>query len=199
MKKNKMMRVASALLVAVLLTTCAISGTFAKYVSTASNSDTARVAKWAFNVGDSNIAQSNTFVFDPFSYSDSNVDVDGTGSEKVIAPGTTGEFALVLTNNSEVTAQFSINFTEIRNASDNGNVIPMQYSLTGADGTWVSTIDGIDVAATTLAMNGGTTTVTIHWKWAFEGPDHIDTDLGQDYDGVPNVTISAEVTVEQVG
>ena len=46
MKKNTMMRVASALLVAVLLSTCAISGTFAKYVTTASGSDTARVAKW---------------------------------------------------------------------------------------------------------------------------------------------------------
>ena len=48
MKKNTMMRVASALLVAVLLTTCAISGTFAKYVSSAETSDTARVAKWGW-------------------------------------------------------------------------------------------------------------------------------------------------------
>ena len=50
MKKNRMMRVASALLVAVLLTTCAISGTFAKYVTTESGSDFARVAKWGVNV-----------------------------------------------------------------------------------------------------------------------------------------------------
>lgn len=46
MKKNRMMRVASVLLVAVLLTTSAISGTFAKYVTQTSASDTARVAKW---------------------------------------------------------------------------------------------------------------------------------------------------------
>ena len=46
MMKNKMMRAASILLVAVLLSTCAISGTFAKYVTTASGTDTARVAKW---------------------------------------------------------------------------------------------------------------------------------------------------------
>ena len=50
MKKNKTMRLASGLLVAVLLTTCAISGTFAKYVSDATNSDTARVAKWSIEV-----------------------------------------------------------------------------------------------------------------------------------------------------
>ena len=46
MKKNVMMRVASALLVAVLLTTCSISGTFAKYVTQDDASDAARVAKW---------------------------------------------------------------------------------------------------------------------------------------------------------
>ena len=44
MKKNKMMRIASVLLVAVILTTCAISGTFAKYVTSGNGSDNARVA-----------------------------------------------------------------------------------------------------------------------------------------------------------
>ncbi len=46
MRKNRMMRAASALMVAVLLTTSTISGTFAKYVTTSSGEDTARVAKW---------------------------------------------------------------------------------------------------------------------------------------------------------
>ena len=46
MKKNKMMRIASILMVATLITTCAISGTFAKYVTKAEGSDSARVAKW---------------------------------------------------------------------------------------------------------------------------------------------------------
>ena len=46
MMKNKMMRAASILLVAVLLSTCAISGTFAKYVTTNEARDSARVAKF---------------------------------------------------------------------------------------------------------------------------------------------------------
>lgn len=50
MKKNKMMRAASALLIAVLLTTCAVSGTFAKYTTSETGSDTARVAKWGVEV-----------------------------------------------------------------------------------------------------------------------------------------------------
>ena len=48
MKKNRMMRAASALLVAVLMTTCTISGTFAKYTTSATGSDAARVANWGF-------------------------------------------------------------------------------------------------------------------------------------------------------
>ena len=50
MKKNVMMRVASVLLVAVLLTTCAISGTFAKYTTGDAGHDTARVAKWGVTI-----------------------------------------------------------------------------------------------------------------------------------------------------
>ena len=50
MKKIKTMRIASILLIAVLMTTCAISGTFAKYVTSAEGGDSARVAKWGVQV-----------------------------------------------------------------------------------------------------------------------------------------------------
>lgn len=50
MKKNVMMRIASVLLVAVMLTTCVISGTFAKYVTSETGSDSARVAKWGVTI-----------------------------------------------------------------------------------------------------------------------------------------------------
>ncbi|MCD8364431.1 MAG: hypothetical protein LUC83_01195 [Clostridiales bacterium] len=46
MKKNKVRRLASVLLVLTLLTTSIISGTFAKYTTTDEGSDTARVAKF---------------------------------------------------------------------------------------------------------------------------------------------------------
>ena len=50
MKKNVMMRLACFLLVAVLISTSAISGTYAKYVTEGSSKDTARVAKWGVTV-----------------------------------------------------------------------------------------------------------------------------------------------------
>ena len=48
MKKNRAMRLAALLLVAVLMSTCGISGTFAKYVTEVSSEDSARVAYWGF-------------------------------------------------------------------------------------------------------------------------------------------------------
>ena len=50
MKKNKMMRLASFLLIAVLVSTSAISGTYAKYTTSGFAEDQARVAKWGVTV-----------------------------------------------------------------------------------------------------------------------------------------------------
>lgn len=50
MKKNKMLRLASVLLIVVILTTCVIGGTLAKYTTSDSAADTARVAQWGVTV-----------------------------------------------------------------------------------------------------------------------------------------------------
>lgn len=52
MKKNAMLKIAAILMVAVLLTTCAISSTFAKYVTTgaAATAEVGRVAKWGVGI-----------------------------------------------------------------------------------------------------------------------------------------------------
>ena len=50
MKKNKMMRLASAMMVLTLMSTSVISGTFAKYVTKGEATDKARVAKWGVEV-----------------------------------------------------------------------------------------------------------------------------------------------------
>lgn len=81
MKKNRMMRLASVLLVCVMLTTSVISGTFAKYVTTAEGSDSARVAKWG-------ITMLNTDDIFKANYEDTVVAANGT--DKIVAPGTTG-------------------------------------------------------------------------------------------------------------
>ena len=99
MKKNMMMRLASVLLVATLLSTCAISGTFAKYVTSAESTDTARVAKFGVVItanGDTAFAKN---------YKDVTGD-DGTqvvSDVNVVAPGTKGSLAsMTLTGTPEV-------------------------------------------------------------------------------------------------
>jgi len=186
MKKNRMMRLASILLVCVLLSTSVISGTFAKYTSTASGTDTAKVAKWDIKLDGAAIAQ--TFGFDLF---ETIVDtVDGNADEEVaanvIAPGTKGSFDIVLKNDSEVDAQYKIDFT-----SDNKNV-PLTYTVK-VDGTTTGT--GLANVAFARIDMGETKTVTVEWVWAFDGDDTVDTGLGLN---PVEPTVTATVVVEQV-
>ncbi|MBQ4546236.1 MAG: hypothetical protein IJA17_03655 [Oscillospiraceae bacterium] len=100
MRKNKMMRAASALLVAVLLTTSTISGTFAKYVTTSEAKDEARVAKWGVElqvVGnlygetykDSIVA--DTAATDEFTVQAVHLSDNTVAESDVVAPGTKNE------------------------------------------------------------------------------------------------------------
>lgn len=206
MKKNKMMRLASVLLILTLLTTCAISGTFAKYTASATGTDTARVAKWSFKVGETDIATTATFTFDLFK---TVTEIDGTeegdvssnNSNRVIAPGTSGSFALVLTNLSEVSAKYGIDY-----AVTNESNIPIEFSVDGTN--W--TTDLADVVAhdvnTMLTAKTGTRAITVQWRWAFTGAesenftsaqtDSTDTALGAT--GTATVTVAAVVTATQV-
>ena len=102
MKKNKMMRLASMLLVVTLLSTCIISGTFAKYVTTDSASDTARVAKWGMTVsaGGSLFAEN----YYPFSTEETSNQIsavakysaDSSNGENIVAPGTKNDVGVTL-------------------------------------------------------------------------------------------------------
>jgi len=111
MKKNKMMRVASALMVAVLLSTCAISGTFAKYVTSESGSDFARVAKWGVTIE----AESFDLFTDKYETDDTTATFTGDYSVKsadgkdVFAPGTKGTFAdIAITGTPEVAVDVAV-------------------------------------------------------------------------------------------
>lgn len=118
MKKNKMMRVASALLVAVLMTTSVISGTFAKYVTQDSASDTARVAKWGVELqvvgnlfGDTYGASDAIVNSSEFTVK-SNQTVDGSLVD-VVAPGTknVNGFAISLKGQPEVAGKVTTTMT----------------------------------------------------------------------------------------
>ncbi len=121
MKKNKMLRIASVLLVAVLISTCAISGTFAKYVTKASGEDVARVAKWGVLVTLDGEAFAEEYAADDSTYkpayadSSSKVTVQtSVEGEKLVAPGTGSEgLTATLTGTPEVAVRYTLDLSKI--------------------------------------------------------------------------------------
>lgn len=116
MKKNKMMRIASVLLVAVLLSTCVISGTFAKYTTSATSDDSARVAKWGVGIVVSN--DSNLFS-DSYTDKDLNKVTVNTSSvgTNLVAPGTSstengGTTTITITGTPEVAVKITAAIAE---------------------------------------------------------------------------------------
>ncbi len=93
MKKNRMMRLASVLLVCVLLTTSVISGTYAKYVTTANAGDVARVAKWGVEIVTSGSLFAKTYATDDTTVTDTSItnSVVSSNNNEVVAPGTKNE------------------------------------------------------------------------------------------------------------
>ena len=96
MKKNRTMRAAALLLALTLMTSCFVGGTFAKYTTSSTGEDSARVAYWGFNNG-ATLALDNLFAN---SYS---TDVESKNGDDVIAPGTAGSasFSFVYDENVE--------------------------------------------------------------------------------------------------
>ena len=103
MKKNNMLRIASVLLVAVLLSTCAVSGVFANYQTKGTTNDSARVAKWGVTIDATTDAIGNVMFSDSYKDegtkynatekgTDITVQADTEGTN-VVAPGTNGTLA----------------------------------------------------------------------------------------------------------
>lgn len=91
MKKNNVMRVFSLLLALTLISVCAISGTFAKYVTKAEGTDQARVAKWGIVL---TVDPGEAFATE-YEATDEN-GYEGLAvkaTDKVVAPGTNSEEA----------------------------------------------------------------------------------------------------------
>ena len=224
MKKNKMMRIASVLLVAVLLTTCVISGTFAKYTTSTTGTDKARVAYWGWD-------QAATLTIDLFDASYTNVTSKGEvdGFSNVIAPGTskTTTFAFGYTNYKEdkitapeVTYDFTVNPTitgSYKALDDNANFKWTLKAPSALTATEYDTVDKLLAAIKALsghesgkkqytagtlpaAFTSADEAYTIGWTWTYHTDatgDAADTLMGNAED-LANVTFTITITATQV-
>ena len=226
MKKNKALRLASVLMMACLLTTCVISGTFAKYVTSKEGSDTAYVAKWGVTITPnaefaSEYATDDTSVVKAIAKS--VIKTDGN----VVAPGTEGkmmsidlagtpEVAVAVTYDAELTlanwmvdgstyycpivikvGDVSLAGTSFSNAAAFKDAVEKEIE---------DNYKGYYAPGTNLDTDASVKKPAITWSWAFRtgtsdaektANDEKDTKLG-DADTAATITLSITTTLTQI-
>ena len=191
-KRNWIFKIASALMMACLLTTCVISGTFAKFTSTASGSTTVKVATWDFTLNGK--SASETFVIDLEDTVDTNGGaMDSEVASDVIAPGTKGSFSIELVNESQVAAECKVTFTATVKKADNSvGTLPTNLQFATEESGTYGTLAELGTAYDeTLAYNSGTKNIVVYWKWNFT--DTVENDFAGD-----EITINATIDLTQV-
>lgn len=193
MKKQRFFMLGIITVLVAVLSLTFVSSTFAKYTSTVSGSDSARVAKWAWEINDAALAKGQTeLTFNLFDTINDTLAPNGDETDvadELLAPGTQGEFVLKFENLSEVNATYAVDWTLTNTKS-----VPLQFSIDGTN--WESDLDELDIDATKIDMLTGSKTVTIQWKWSFDGDD---TALGFDAAAANiEVTVAAVVTFTQI-
>ena len=194
-KKNWTLRAAVLMFALVLITSCFVGGTFAKYVTSGSGTDSARVAKFGVTV----TASGDLFAKE---YATDDQTVVGTiaksviSTDKVVAPGTesNGDFvAATVTGTPEVAVRVSYKLDtatlQLENWKDGDGKFycPLVFKVKTPDGNTV--ISGMEfqtaeamkaalvnaVAAYTKDYAPGTDlsgkaadTLAISWEWPFE-------------------------------
>ncbi len=113
MKKNWTLKAAGILLALTLITSCFVGGTFAKYVTAAGSTNTARVAKFGVEVSaDSSSMFKTKYTTDDTSATSitNSVSVTSGDSSKLVAPGTKEDNTLIfsITGTPEVAVKVEI-------------------------------------------------------------------------------------------
>lgn len=219
MKKNAMLKIAAILLVAVLLTTCAISSTFAKYVTqgTAQDADSARVAKWGVKFKTSAFTTDDIKEYD---FSAKDDDVYFNADDIVIAPGSSNKVTLNTTMEGKAEVAYEIINTGTVALDDwkvgDAFYCPLVFDVNGTE-VDVSAMNDeataeaavkaqIDLLKKEVPANADPSDYTIYisWKWAFgaednklSGNDEKDVALGN-AETAATVSISITQTAVQV-
>lgn len=163
MKKNKSMRAAGGLMIATMLTTSIVSGTYAKYVTLGTAKDTARVAKFGVEVkaegslfGKNYLAATDNTPTD----ADAGITVKSENSDNLVAPGTKNDTGLSfsITGTPEVDVNVKIEvadtsadifllkgtYPDMTTSADDddfelaADYYPIKYTLTKHDGSTVT-------------------------------------------------------------
>ena len=220
--KNWTRRMVGLLLAFTLISTCLFAGTLAKYVTSASGSDTARVAKWGVAIDASAVDGlfKTTYAKDDSSYTLTADTVISSNSDKLVAPGTTGAMAgLSITGVPEVASRVSISVDTTASVltgwfdASNAPYEPVLWTLKNGSGAVVGGASDVSFADLKTALNGVSVDLppntdlaasdlgyAVSWRWPFStssGNDIKDTFLGNKVPA-PTITLKFDVTVTQI-
>lgn len=207
-KKINFLRAGAFTMVLALGTTCFMSGTLAKYVTSGQGSDSARVAKFGVTITANGSTFAEAYDTDDGTFTEANSVIssaaeDNTVLDNVIAPGTAGDMAsMTLTGTPEVAVRVSYDVTEfeLTNWTTDGTD---QYCpiIINVNGTEYNCLDAADIDSFEVAVKNainayskdypaGTDlsaeevkgeSLAISWEWPFstsEANDVKDTALG---------------------
>lgn len=192
---SKKMQILGILMVAVVITSYSVSGTYAKYVSKIDLSDEARVAKWEIGLSDEENMKTLSLFKKSYTFDNDGIVVESLKDDKVVAPGTHGQYTFALSGTLETAFTLTVNATLDDNIvlpagtvyEEDGvektlqdDYAPIQYSLDGT--TWMNA-EALQTELNALYSTDGSKNVyapqtiegkgevTIYWKWAFDATD----------------------------
>lgn len=163
MKKNRSMRLATLLLALTLITSCFVGGTFAKYTTSESAKDQARVAKWGIELS---VEGGDELFVTEYDEGADRFTVVSQNTEDLVAPGTKNDTGVTfkLTGKPEVATKVtaSLGATEdvfLKNGED--IYYPVEFTLTHTYGDEAFSIAGAaNEADVTVATEEGKDVIT---------------------------------------
>jgi hypothetical protein len=208
-EKNKnTFRIGALLLVACLISSVMLSGTFAKYTSEYAGEDTALVARWSFDGHfDDTLLSEASFDLPIWNHAYTENIYEQEGIDYLIAPGIQGEFTVDFTYDADVDADLIFNLSKSGNAA---TTTPIQYALDKDFTTVYYDLNDLEDAIIDIAINttisgaGGTYIITdtvggsevtidetVYWRWPYDVTVH-DNDALLAAGFVPNNTTTWE-------
>ena len=222
-KKNKIFRLVYLLLIFTLISLCLMSGTLAKYITSDSVSNSARVAKWGVVISTTGSDLfKTTYATDDSTYS-STITNSVSASVNVVAPGTSGSAGgFTITGTPEVACLIEVSIDSTLSkleywtlgvGSAGTAYEPIVWSLNGAkcgtNGTFaelLAALNNVSVAVppgTNLATAlTGSNSWLISWEWDFDDSGAGTNDVNDTYLGnktnAPTITLVYDITVTQI-
>lgn len=187
------MRVAGLLLALVLVTSCFVGGTFAKYVTSDTGTDSARVAKFGVKITANGTMFAKEYATDDGTVTTIAKSVVSSDDKNLVAPGTKGNMvSMTMTGTPEVAVNVKCEATEVKlenwTREDNTFYCPLKFTIKGLDGTvHISGLDynsaatlqaaikneiaaySVNYPANTTLSEKNAAALGVSWEWAFAG------------------------------